>query len=460
MLKKSRRFLANISLSSRTFFILLILVFLTNITFTIALSHIADLYKKEFYQIISERVLFSTQKLSDKLQETDTANLEQIVSDLSGFDSRDGSVLCILTDGSSILYQSPSITPVEADYYLKLAAMDCHGCFINETHYYLVKTIVPDYNWNCICLISYENLFFDVQKTISTLILIGLAISFITLFLGMLLFSSIGRHLQRLKKKMLLATEDFSSVPPLEEEYTLRHDEIGIMHQQFSKMIEQLNILIQENYVNDLRTKEAQLQAMQSQINPHFLYNTLESINWRAQTAGATDISEMVQSLAALLRVSLRKETRPLTLKQELDLVDNYMKIQHFRFEDRLNYTIEVPDSLWELSIPVLCLQPLAENAIRYGLEDSIDDCEIRIEGYEKNGWVHLIVRNTGSEFEEDQLRQLQQNTHTSQGHGIALLNIFERLRLTFGPKASLCLYNREGWAIAEIIIPEEVNQC
>ncbi len=171
--------------------------------------------------------------------------------------------------------------------------------------------------------------------------------------------------------------------------------------------------------------------------------------------AGAKDISEMVQSLAGLLRITLRKDSSSLTLKQELELVENYMCIQKYRFDDRLNYAICVEDEIRHARIPCLCLQPLLENAIRYGLEDNIDDCEIRIEGFARDGLIHLIVRNTGSEFEENVLENLKNKTLQPQGNGIGLLNIDERIRLTFGNEYGLQLYNEDEWAVGEIIIPE-----
>lgn len=476
-----KRTIANLSLRSKIISILLFLFLLTNVFFFTAEARYRNIYRDKLYQVIAEQLAYSGQKLSDTLhtmeefinsQASDAgspektenisngADLDQILSDILSFDSRYDSSIYLLLDGSELLYQSSRLDEEAIKRIQELPPKDYQELYMQNHHYIVIRSKIPDYNWDYFCLVSYDSLFSDLQQSNTLLVCLFLSASLITLVLSIYMMGSVGRHFLLLKKKMLLATEDFSSVPPLEEEYAYRQDEIGVMHRQFSKMIDELGRLIQENYVHELQKKEAQLYALQSQINPHFLYNTLESINWRAHAVGATDISEMVQSLASLLRVTLRKEQTPLTLKQELELVENYMKIQRFRFEDRLKYSITVPDSLWNIFIPCLCLQPLAENAIRYGLEDSIDDCEIRIDGYEKNGWIHLIVRNTGSEFEEDLLRQLRREDLQPQGHGIGLVNIYERLRLTFGEKASLCLFNQDGWAIAEIIIPEEVAIC
>lgn len=364
----------------------------------------------------------------------------------------------LLLDDDNVLYHSEALTSDESHEIQKQVQHDYQSLYLNGHHYLAIRRTLPHFEWNYICLVSYDSIFLALQRSNTLLIYLMLLGISLTAVLTLITFSNLNKHISRLGQKMLLASEDLSmlsALPADTYDYSHRGDEIGIIHQQFDRMILQLQDLIQENYVNELEKKEAQLQALQSQINPHFLYNTLESINWRARMAGATDISEMVQSLAGLLRITLRKDSSRLTLNQELTLLENYLRIQKYRFDDRLNYSIQVEDSIRNIHIPCLCLQPLVENAIRYGLEDNIDDCEIQVEGWVQKGLIHLIVRNTGSEFEDNTLERLREETLQPQGNGIGLLNIDERIRLSFGADYGLHLYNENNFAVGEIIIPE-----
>ena len=132
-------------------------------------------------------------------------------------------------------------------------------------------------------------------------------------------------------------------------------------------MVEKINTLINENYINELLKKEAQIKAMESQMDPHFLYNTLDSINWRARMIKSEEISQITTALGNLLRLSLGNNSRDFTLRQELTIVDNYIIIQKIRYQKRLDFSVDIPESLLDIPIPKFTLQPLLENAIRYG---------------------------------------------------------------------------------------------
>lgn len=165
-----------------------------------------------------------------------------------------------------------------------------------------------------------------------------------------------------------------------ENEYSLREDELGKLHQQFDQMAGRIQTLVKVNYVNEILTKDARLKALESQINPHFLYNTLESINSIAKMHGNTTITQMVSALGNLLRATLSHEEPLVSLSYELELVESYMTIQKVRFEDRLIYEIHRNPLLTDVSIPPLTIQPLVENAIHYGMEEMTDECRILVD--------------------------------------------------------------------------------
>ena len=256
--------------------------------------------------------------------------------------------------------------------------------------------------------------------------------------------------------------DDFSknelTIAPSAYDYGARNDEIGTLHQRFDRMALRIRTLVDTNYRNELLRKEAQLKALESQINPHFLYNTLESINWRAKASKNAEISMMAESLGTLLRSTLSNQESLVTLKYELDLVQAYMTIQKIRFEDRLDFTQAVDEGLDNLLIPPLSIQPLIENAIRYGMEEMTETCHVELFVHRVGSQVLIKVKNNGSMFEDELLESLKNKSRKPNGFGIGLLNIDHRVRLLFGHNCGLVLNNENDCAAAEIYIPYQMK--
>lgn len=205
-------------------------------------------------------------------------------------------------------------------------------------------------------------------------------------------------------------------------------------------------------------------------MDPHFLYNTLDSINWRARMIKSEEISQITTALGNLLRLSLGNNSRDFTLRQELTIVDNYIIIQKIRYQKRLDFSVDIPESLLDIPIPKFTLQPLLENAIRYGLEESSETCYITITSHIEGDTLILKIMNTGSSFEEDFMEKLLDGEIQPHGFGIGILNIHKRIQMTYGSEYGLQLYTIEDedtyeeCAAAEIRIPyvqkEENEPC
>ncbi len=367
----------------------------------------------------------------------------------------------LLLDGSGVIFHSGGLSDPQASRVTGLLKRDYDELSLDGRHYFAVRGAIPRSEWEYVCLVGFDAIHQQFRAAqISCGLVILLCILMIVLFSSAAV-DSLDSEFQALVNKM--AAVGKNEWPDVDDvgDYSERDDEIGQLHRRFDLMTEQLQYLIRTNYINELLKKEAQLSALENQINPHFLYNTLESINWRARALGANDISTMAQSLGALLRVTLSESSESFTLRRELELVRSYIAILAFRYEDRLTFSVEIPDELLELPFPKLTLQPLVENAINYGLEENTEGCEIRIEAELCQGTVHIRVSNSGSCFEDDLLEKLRSRTASSHGHGIALLNIDRRLRLTYGEEYGLTLYNEDERAIARIDIPvEEERSC
>ena len=191
------------------------------------------------------------------------------------------------------------------------------------------------------------------RKTILLLALTALTISVLAALLLTYHISTPILALSNIMKKV--GAGDFKVDVPVYK----GHDEVAILYSNFKNMLEMRERLTEEVYGAKVREKEAELRTLQAQINPHFLYNTLDSINWRAKAIHADDISQICTSLGSLLRITLHKDMGNFTVGEEMQLVSNYMTIQHMRYPNKLIYHCDVSENLYTISIPKFTIQPL-----------------------------------------------------------------------------------------------------
>lgn len=360
----------------------------------------------------------------------------------------------LLHDQGTIVYDSADLAQTP-EFQISSAAPSHYGQIRqNGTDYFYVHGNIPESGWDYICAVPYGSITSALLVSRHLCLLMIAAAILLSLALSGQLIHSITRHFDNLVTKMQNFGEGKSAPPDSKFDYTGRTDELGILHTQFDQMAKQVNELIRSNYVKEILRKEAQLKALETQINPHFLYNTLESINWRAKALGAKDISAMAESLGTLLRITLDQQTKQFPLFRELELVGCYMTIQQFRYEERLQYEVNVPQNLLGYEVLKLTLQPLVENAIRYGLEENTETCRIQILAEASDTQLLIYVKNNGSCFEDNLLQKLKSRQISPHGFGIGLLNIHERLILTYGPESGILLYNEDDLAVARIAFP------
>lgn len=394
---------------------------------------------------------FSFEALGEEIICVDIAGM---VEDATSFGEEYERAEYLILSGDALVYHTPELTH-EQSLQVRQGMEDAYQIVqMNGHSYFAVRGSIPGYGWDYLCLLPYDGIIGTING-MKALFLAMLAVcTAAVVLLALRLIASLDRHFRTLIQKMTAMGDDTSQRPVIPYDYQGRTDEIGVLHQQFDLMADKLQNLIQTNYVNEILKKEAQLKALENQINPHFLYNTLESVNWRAKALGAEDISVMVQSLAALLRVTLSRSEAVFTLREEIELVKSYMTIQSYRFEDRLNFSVNVPEELLSVPVGKLVVQPLVENAIHYGLEENTEECEITLTARRHGSCAEILVKNTGSVFEEGLLDKLRSGEVLPHGHGIGLLNIDKRLKLTFGEAYGLTLYNEGEWAVAAVTIP------
>ena len=206
-------------------------------------------------------------------------------------------------------------------------------------------------------------------------------------------------------------------------------DETGRLTREFDTMLTQIDCLIHENYEKQLLLKDTKYKMLQSQINPHFLYNTLNSLNWMVKAGNAADASRMIVELGSLLRGVLSKKVY-VTAEEELDMLESYIAIQQYRYKNRAKFTIEKDGKMEAYFVPKMILQPLVENAISYGVDRSLNLCKVFIKAEEKGDVLLFTVRDLGPGMLPQELKRVRNGTCVPKGHGIGLQNIRERLAL------------------------------
>lgn len=225
-----------------------------------------------------------------------------------------------------------------------------------------------------------------------------------------------------------------------------RSDEMGRLMETFNYMVFKIDMLIKEVYQEKLAQKNAELEALQSQINPHFLYNTLDTINWMLLEKKEYEISGIVVSLGEMMKYAISRSSRTVALREEIRHVSNYLLIQKERMEDKLEYEIDIPDRYESVQVPRLILQPLVENAIIHGIETG---GKVRIRAYEceTDGGCWLEVSDNGAGMEEEQLKRLRDGTTEPRmdHRSIGVQNVNKRIKLYYGEECGLNIESRLG---------------
>ena len=246
-------------------------------------------------------------------------------------------------------------------------------------------------------------------------------------------------------------------------------DEVGSLIRHYNMMVEQIQKLINDVYLAQIKQKDAKLTALRTQINPHMLYNTLESIRMKALVKGDAEVAEMIKILSKMFRASLGKDDDQNTIRNELEYVENYIKLQNVRFQGRFHFTYEVPGELLDMPIVPLVFQPIVENCVEHGNRNKGQELSVRLTIEELDlQRIRVVFMDDGAGMTEEKMEQLnemfahmgQENMTTKDeialGKSIGLRNIAERIYLKYGREYGIhILESSEKGTVITLLIPK-----
>lgn len=320
--------------------------------------------------------------------------------------------------------------------------------------FYYVGSKMPN-GWTLIQTVSVKEFNKDLNRLICTVVGVVMLVLCISFWVIWYATSKIAKPARELMESMKKLAKD-NKYPRVE---VISNDEIGMIGLEYNKMAENIENLIEKVYKMELTQKQAELEFLQMQINPHFLYNALDTISWMALGQGNMDVSEMTIALAELLRATIKKESL-ISLREEMTTVRDYLFIQGERFGDKISAEYQIEEAAYDCQVPNFILQPIIENAIIHGLEPKIGKGIIKIKIYLKHGRLYVQIEDDGAGMSEQEIETLysecrENNTKQS----IGLKNVYRRLLLCYGEESILKIESlkNKGTKIS-FSIPQSIN--
>lgn len=296
------------------------------------------------------------------------------------------------------------------------------------------STLSMNEDWVMVSIQSKADLLQPLNQIRWLIFWIMLICTLVALALSNLLASALLKPLNKLQR--LMVEVEYND---LDVRFQSRYeDEVSAVGHKFNRMLDQIQVLIQEVRTSEQEKRKSEVKALQAQVDPHFLYNTLNTIFWKSENGEKSDVSEMIVALSLLFRLGLNNGNDITTLQQEVQHVRQYLQLQQKCYENLFTYTIEVEDDAY-LSVRMLkiLLQPLVENSILHGFRDKAELGRIEIRIYRAAGFMILRVTDNGCGMDAAQLANAVNSTEAER-RGYALSNLRSRLSLHYGESASI----------------------
>lgn len=319
---------------------------------------------------------------------------------------------------------------------------------------YLVFSTSAVTGWSVISVVDNKYIMDSINRLRLFLILTAVFCVVLSVYFASYISKTISDPVARLQRKMYQVGEGDFDIRAA----TGASDEIGQLTLSFDKMVERTKQLIENVYQSEIYQKEAELNALQAQINPHFLYNTLQTIDMMAEEEGADEISDACQALSKIFRYSINRGQEFVHVQDEIVHIENYMLIQKLRFGGKLEVRYDIQNECRELYIVKLLIQPMVENAVVHGMENVLDKCHVTIRVYRKEDCLYAEVEDNGTGIAPGQLMELNEKLarsaeqkmvhevdYVKNHRSIGLENTNARIKLYFGQEYGITITSEEG---------------
>ena len=309
--------------------------------------------------------------------------------------------------------------------------------------------------WTIVGCMNMSELLKNSRKARSIYVLVALGLIAVALVISSEIARNITFPIQKLRDSMKRVQKgDFSAA----EIEVYSDNEIGSLTRSFNVMTHKIQDLMAQNIQEQEQKRKIELKALQSQINPHFLYNTLDSIIWMAEGKKNEEVVLMTASLARLLRQSISIENELVTIGQEVEYVRSYLTIQKMRYKDKLEFEINVDPRITHAQIIRLVLQPIVENAIYHGLKYKESKGMLKVHGYELGERIIIDITDDGVGMDEETLKHIYDKHKVNyHSNGVGVYNVQQRLVLYYGKEYGIIYHSEKGkGTTATVVIPKK----
>jgi two-component system sensor histidine kinase YesM len=300
--------------------------------------------------------------------------------------------------------------------------------------------------WKLIKVMSSQALYEDVRKTAYTNILVGIGVGILGLLMIGIISNRITRPITRLSSKVR-SIEGGNMNVPFDD---TKSDEIGHLESHMKDMMNRINSHIDREYKLEIENRKNQFRALKSQVNPHFLFNALQSIGAVALRSNAPKVYQLLTSLSKMMRYSIQAD-QWVRVRDEAEYTKAYLSLQTERFGENISYSVNIDESILDMTIPSMILQPLAENFFKHTYEEGYSNAHLSINGEKQENHLCFTVENDGPGLTEEELQTLREHIYSPPYEGtyshehIGLKNIRDRLLLGYGPSAEMKVDSNDG---------------
>jgi len=365
-----------------------------------------------------------------------TLDFTKAIQTISDIDLGEGGHVVIYDKNYNIVYKSGSLESGEIDIFKNLV-FGTENVTLNKHNYFLSINTIYNTTWR---LAMYSNVDY-IEQTTNLFLIADLIISISVLVIIIMIIIGISNSITRPIYLLRLAMNGISKSGYINAKEVHVHGSLEVedLAKNYNQMIKRISTLMDQVVVEQNLKRKSELRVLQNQINPHFLYNTLDSIIYEVEINENDVASRMIMALSKFFRISLSKGKTIIPIKDEVEHVRNYLLIQVMRLKDKFTFDIDVDNSILNYEVVKLILQPIVENAVIHGIKNKSDGGHVSITGKLDGEYIKFIITDNGFGILDNKIQEIYDSFSDPNAHkGVGIKNVYQRLRLYYGENADV----------------------